>query len=134
MATVYEKEKQKVSILVGIGLILLFIFLIGVISEYGFKDTFASFSDGGTWFIFLLITCYPLGIVYGWRRMIGEATTSSYPHSGPADRYYTVLERNVHKNNTLMGWVLSVALVIAFGWIFGTIRAIKRLIYLKKNK
>lgn len=131
MSELYLKEKKKVTILLGLGGFLSILFLGGAVVEYGFKEIFKSFGDLSTYFILTMITCYPLGIAYGWRKMLGIAThTESYE---PADRYYTVQERTIHKNSILMGWVLRLALVFSFGWIFGTITAFKRLKYLKQR-
>jgi len=127
----YQKEKRKILLLLGVGFVLLILFIFGVLNEYGLRGISDSMSDFGTWFIFLLIMCYPLGIVYGWRQMLGM-TSFDNPETGPATRYYTVLERNIFKNSIIMSWVFKMGLLIAFGWIIGTYNALCKLRNLKK--
>lgn len=130
MNTNYKKEKKKVLFLIGIGLILLFLFLLSVIQQYGFSDVIRDIFSFESIFIILMILFYPLGIVYGWRRILDIALF--IPRDGPPDRYYTVAERNNYKSMKMSAFFMKLGLVVLFGWIFGTINAFKRLYYLRK--
>ncbi|MEI4768818.1 hypothetical protein WAX74_03980 [Psychrobacillus sp. FJAT-51614] len=116
----FKKELKKVKILLIIGIILAIAFVVSVMIEYQTIDIF----DGGLYVIFT-VALYPLGIVYGWRYILGYASYTE-PYL-PADRYYTVQERNIYHNGRLMGTVLRIGLALCLGWIVGVFIALKKL-------
>lgn len=130
----YQKELRKVQILLGIGVAFsLFVFFGASASIEGniFEGIIEVFRQGD-FYVFLITLFYPLGLFYNWRRMLGLATEKE-PHT-PADRYYTVSERNTYHSMQLSGRIMRFALVMTIGWIPGVFRAFKKLHYLKKNQ
>lgn len=77
----------------------------------------------------IAILLYPIGIAYGWRQIAGF-----YSGMRKGDRIGHL--RNVGYNTIMISalWIgFAIAITFMFGWIFGTINAIKKLRSLKNT-
>lgn len=124
----YQRELKKVTALLAVGVLLLVIFIIAMFSKGYMKNARLGTND---FLIFFSVLLYPIGIVYGWRKMLGLAFY--HQHHEPADRYYTVIERRAFQSGNIVTRCFILSLVVCFGWIFGVYQAVKTLIYLKNE-
>lgn len=126
----YKKELRKVMILLSIGVILAIGVIINGILEYGVREIGSDFLEIDSYIVLIGVICYPLGLAYGWKQMF-KAVIFMPKGSKPA-RYYHYEERVQYKQGRFLGWLIKGAFVLAFGWIYGTLIAIKKLRELKR--
>lgn len=120
----YKIELFKVIFLLCVGASIASYVIFSVIFEVGFGAF-----EGSDLFTILFVILYPLGLFYNFGSMMGFTTTTE--HHGPADRYYTVEERNVYHSMNFSAMAIRFALVMTLGWIPGVFKAFKKLRYLK---
>lgn len=122
----YKKELKKIIILFGVGLILSIVFLISAITSYSGSTISLGAND---YLILLMIVCYPVGIVYGWRQIL-----NLYNNMRRSDRQHWAHGRG-RGNTALMITVFnlgfSFTITLLLGWIFGLFNAFKKLKELK---
>lgn len=112
-----KKELIKVGLLLVVGVILLIVLLTKAVQFGKIELNLKNF------LIMLVALLYPLGMVYGWRQVIGI-----FVGIRSGDRADQFTRSGIMTGNITI-WNLAVACTIAicFGWIFGVINAVKKL-------
>lgn len=123
-----QRELKKMAGLLAAGAVLVILFLIFAFKK-GYMDNSKLIMDD--YLILLAVLLYPLGIVYGWRKILNIALYRRQDE--PDDRYYTVRQRNLFTWGNIFVRIVVLGLVICLGWILGVIEAIRRLIVLKSE-
>jgi hypothetical protein len=116
-----KKEITKIGILLGVGLVLLFLSLQNA-SQFGKIDI-----TWGNTFIMASVFLYPVGIVYGWRQMLGIFRGI---RGGDKSDHFSHIGTNTG-NFTIWNLVFAFSITICFGWILGVYNAGKKILELK---
>jgi hypothetical protein len=122
----YKRELKKIIILFVIGLILSIAFFIAAITNYSGSTIRLGTND---YLILLMILCYPVGIVYGWRQIL-----NLYNNMRRSDREHWANgggRGNTALMITTFNLAFSVIITLLVGWIIGLINAYKKLKQLK---
>lgn len=123
----YNKEKKKILTLLGVGVVLLILFLFYANSHATRGHlSIRDFTDFESVIVMVAIICYPMGIVYGGRDMLNVYTRM---------RSRDTVIRYGYGNLfiSMMWFAITAALVVCFGWLIGTYKALKGLYTLKKQ-
>ena len=80
-------------------------------------------------FILTAITCYPIGVFYGWRDMIG--LFKKITRGDRISRFRRIGTMTIAIS--IMYWSIGFAITICFGWIWGVKNAIQKLIKIKNS-
>lgn len=122
----YQKELLKIKVLLIIGLILAVGLSIYTVVKEG---TFNPF-EIEAFTLLIAIVLYPIGIIYGWRQMLGFIGFVN-PNTS-AERYYTKEERMAYQEGNWIAFAIRIGLALCFCWIIGSWNAWRTLRYLKK--